>query len=75
MLTNESTITVSSMFGKDQQLTMAEYTKRWTDHVNEMRKIDYSDAWQIQVDQIERDVTARCENEFILTHNAQQAKD
>lgn len=71
MLTNQSTIKVKGFFDKDINLTMAEYTKRWTDHVNEMRKIDYSDAWQIQVDQIERDVVCRCEAEFILTYNAQ----
>ncbi len=54
-MNENDTITVKGYFG-NKQMTKAEYAKRWTDHVQELRMLSWDIDWQKKVDRMMTEV-------------------
>lgn len=63
-IASEPTITVSGHFGEDREVTKAKYTKIWVDHVLELRKVSYTQPWQVAVDDLVKITRIQCHEEF-----------
>lgn len=60
---NTPTITVAGHFG-DKQVTEVEFVAQWTDHIKQLRRLDWSTHWQKRVDAISSEVHKTATAEF-----------
>lgn len=70
MSTKAKTITVDGYFSKIE-LTREQFIKRWLDHINEFKRLDWAPEWQTVVYDFEYVVTAKAGEEFDKTYASQ----
>ncbi len=67
------TITVADSFGNDKQITRADFTKRWTDHIRELRSLQPSLSSK-RITSIKKEISNAAAAEFDRIYLAQEHK-
>lgn len=64
MSKDAETITVENYVGNDIQITLKQFTRTWTDHANQLKRVSYSMDWQQEVSAMIAKVEEQCKLEF-----------
>jgi len=67
------TITVADSFGNDTDITRADFTKRWTDHISELRSLQPSLSSK-RIGSIAKEISNAAAAEFDRIYMAQEHK-
>lgn len=70
----QPTITVAGYFGKDKELTREEFFAHWSEHVLQLKRLDYNREWVFKVEAMHNQVKAKCHEEFDRIHLEQTEK-
>ncbi|MCD6337133.1 MAG: hypothetical protein J7M01_02740 [Candidatus Marinimicrobia bacterium] len=62
-MTNERTITVNNFFG-DKQMNKNDFINVWSEHISQLKLLDYNEIWQDKVDDMMMGVRNKASNEF-----------
>jgi hypothetical protein len=72
-MTIEPTITVTGYFGKDKQITRADFIKTWRDHVQELTRLSCEFEFATKIRDWMRETEFEAAREFDRIHNEQTA--
>jgi len=67
----QATITVAGYFGKDKEMTRDEFQATWSEHVLQLKRIDYDPSWCHEVEAMHTKVMEKCNEEFDRLFHAQ----